>query len=64
MQVIHHGGKDTVTGSCHELVLDCGSVLVDCGQFQGRDAKPLEIDFPIGHIKALIVTHAHIDHIG
>ncbi|SDH74517.1 metallo-beta-lactamase family protein [Vibrio xiamenensis] len=64
MQVIHHGGKDTVTGSCHELVLDCGSVLVDCGQFQGHDAKLLEIDFPIEHIKALIVTHAHIDHIG
>ncbi len=61
---IHHGGKDTVTGSCHEVVLEGGSLLIDCGQFQGRDAKPLEIDFPIEQIKVLIVTHAHIDHIG
>ncbi len=62
--VIHHGGKQTVTGSCHELRLPQASVLVDCGQFQGLDAKPLEIDFSIQKIKALVITHAHIDHIG
>lgn len=28
MKVLHHGGKDTVTGSCHELRLEKGSILV------------------------------------
>ncbi|RJX72366.1 MBL fold metallo-hydrolase [Vibrio sinensis] len=64
MQVIHHGGKNTVTGSCHELRSGSVSILIDCGLFQGKDARPLDIDFPIKHISALVVTHAHIDHIG
>ncbi|ENY8011801.1 MBL fold metallo-hydrolase RNA specificity domain-containing protein [Vibrio fluvialis] len=64
MQLIHHGGKQTVTGSCHELVVDDLAILVDCGLFQGKDALDIEPDFPIEHIQALILTHAHIDHIG
>lgn len=68
--VIHHGGKHTVTGSCHELELPHGSILIDCGLFQGKDIHfgnhraSLDIEFPVKHIKALILTHAHIDHIG
>lgn len=34
--VIHHGGKHTVTGSCHELKLPRCSILNDCGLFQGK----------------------------
>ncbi|OEE77701.1 MBL fold metallo-hydrolase RNA specificity domain-containing protein [Vibrio genomosp. F6] len=64
MEVIHHGGKDTVTGSCHELKLGNRSLLIDCGLFQGSDSRPLPIEFPTSHIKALIATHTHIDHIG
>ncbi|HWK53504.1 MAG TPA: MBL fold metallo-hydrolase, partial [Hyphomicrobiales bacterium] len=68
----HHGAVNGVTGSCHELRLggDFG-VLVDCGLFQGaetagagRESGDLRIDFPIEHIKALVVTHVHIDHVG
>ncbi|CAM2955287.1 Metallo-beta-lactamase family protein [Vibrio mytili] len=68
--VIHHGGKYTVTGSCHELQLADDSILIDCGLFQGQDLHfgvreaSLDIEFPIEHIKALVLTHAHIDHIG
>lgn len=72
--VLHHGGKDGVTGSCHELRLDADhAILIDCGLFQGEDAErhgasressSLEIDFPLTHISALVVTHAHIDHVG
>jgi metallo-beta-lactamase family protein len=65
--VLHHGAKSTITGSCHEVKLGNTAILIDCGQFQGDDANgknPLAIDFPVKHIKALIVTHAHIDHIG
>ncbi len=68
--VIHHGGKHTVTGSCHELKLPHCSILNDCGLFQGKDIHlgnrraSLDIEFPVKHIKALVLTHAHIDHIG
>jgi metallo-beta-lactamase family protein len=85
-QIIHHGGREGVTGSCHELRVgpDAG-ILIDCGLFQGDELRQdresrsedrgsglsaeesnsrLSIDFPIGHIKALVVTHAHIDHAG
>ncbi|WP_429884711.1 MBL fold metallo-hydrolase RNA specificity domain-containing protein [Geoalkalibacter halelectricus] len=73
-EILHHGGKDGVTGSCHELRVDShNGILIDCGLFQGEDAEirpsasspsSLEIDFPLSHIKALVVTHAHIDHVG
>ena len=68
--VIHHGGKHTVTGSRHELKLPHGSILIDCGLFQGKDIHfgnrkaSLDIEFPVKHIKALVLTHANIDHIG
>lgn len=45
-------------------------ILIDCGLFQGQDegrgasASNLSIDFPIEHIRALVVTHVHIDHVG
>ncbi len=37
-EIIHHGARTGVTGSCHELRLaaDC-AVLVDCGLFQGAE---------------------------
>ncbi len=68
MQITHHGGHLGVTGSCHELhFTDSRSVLIDCGMFQGQDARGrdgMDIDFPIEHVQALILTHVHIDHIG
>ncbi|MDF2155721.1 MBL fold metallo-hydrolase [Vibrio sp. CAU 1672] len=70
MNVLHHGGKNTVTGSCHELQLSGGSILIDCGLLQGADVQvghhtsSLAIDFPIEPIRAVVLTHAHIDHIG
>jgi len=71
-QIIHHGAVNGVTGSCHELQLDKNnSVLIDCGLFQGAETsgagssfERLNIEFSIQPIKALIVTHCHIDHVG
>ncbi|HAV03874.1 MAG TPA: MBL fold hydrolase, partial [Pseudomonas sp.] len=44
------------------------SVLIDCGQFQGDDEAghedELALDFSVEGVKALIVTHVHIDHVG
>ncbi len=73
IQIVHHGGRDGVTGSCHRLVVDPRhAVLVDCGLFQGEEVsngRPpgddrLRIDFPIDDVAALVVTHVHIDHVG
>jgi len=72
-RIQHHGAKDGVTGSCHQLDMNATtSLLVDCGLFQGDDASipsgeggsRLPIDFPLDTIKALVVTHVHIDHVG
>ncbi|MEX1221895.1 MAG: MBL fold metallo-hydrolase [Idiomarina sp.] len=68
MELLHHGAVTGVTGSCHELRLtQKQAILIDCGLFQGENngnetAQP--IDFLHPGIQALIVTHAHIDHIG
>ncbi|KRS21867.1 hypothetical protein AAY72_06360 [Alishewanella sp. WH16-1] len=69
-RIIHHGAVDGVTGSCHEYQLSPDyAVLIDCGLFQGDEQGSgnkanLAINFPISHIRALIVTHVHIDHVG
>ena len=78
MKILHRGAVNGVTGSCHQLRLATGdSVLIDCGLFQGDEAhddlssssqdKQLaqkQIDFSLVGIKALVVTHCHIDHVG
>lgn len=72
-RITHHGSTTGVTGSCHELHADAAnSYLIDCGLFQGGDTAnegrtgqgSLGIAFPIDTIRALIVTHVHIDHVG
>jgi metallo-beta-lactamase family protein len=71
--ILHHGAKDGVTGSCHQLLMDAEhSLLIDCGLFQGAEtsaegksaADRLAIEFPLDTIKALVATHVHIDHVG
>ncbi|MDP2751725.1 MAG: MBL fold metallo-hydrolase [Rhodocyclaceae bacterium] len=72
-EILHHGATTGVTGSCHQLKLSDGqSILVDCGLFQGAEssqdggahANKLDITFPVDKIRALVITHVHIDHIG
>jgi metallo-beta-lactamase family protein len=72
LQITHHGAIDGVTGSCHRLTLPDGDAyLVDCGLFQGAETSgdgagegKLEIGFDISNVRALLVTHVHIDHVG
>ncbi len=72
LNLIHHGGVEGVTGSCHELKIDeAHSLLVDCGLFQGAESSlnaseddRQKIDFPINCVQALLLTHCHIDHVG
>ena len=61
------GGAETVTGSCHFLQLSKGpNILVDCGYFQGSDEKKTfaPFDFAPQDVDILLITHAHLDHIG
>jgi len=58
-------------GQCPHECGPTSGILIDCGLFQGAetsgqgaDRDNLGIDFPIGHIRALVVTHVHIDHVG
>jgi len=71
LDIIHHGAVNGVTGSCHQLMIDSeNSLLVDCGLFQGAETSAsgeddlLSIEFELSSVKALLVTHCHIDHVG
>ncbi len=62
-----YGAAETVTGSCHYLQLKQGpQILVDCGMFQGRATKQANDDFGFNpaDIDLLLITHAHLDHVG
>ena len=62
------GGAGTVTGSNFLVEREGARILVDCGIEQGRDFcqecmyAPFPYDVP--SLDALVITHAHLDHIG
>lgn len=62
------GAAEEVTGSCHLLKLQNGvRILVDCGMFQGegedeKNRRPFGFDPK--KIDVLLITHAHLDHVG
>lgn len=69
MKISFHGGARTVTGSKHIIELNNGKkILLDCGMFQGmgRDTDEMNRHFGFNpmEISHVIVSHAHIDHIG
>lgn len=62
-----YGAADGVTGSCHLLEVGAHRMLLDCGIFQGRGQRDRNLPpFPFDprQIDSLLVSHAHLDHIG
>ncbi len=57
-----------VTGSNHLLEVEGNRYLVDCGMFQGtkkvRELNWQGFAYDPSEIKALFLTHAHLDHVG
>jgi len=68
MRISFHGAAHGVTGSCHLLDTGSARVLVDCGLFQGSRALKEENGEPFGFepasLDAVVLTHAHLDHVG
>jgi metallo-beta-lactamase family protein len=68
MRVRFHGAAGEVTGSMHEVEAAGRRLLLDCGMIQGdRHAEARNVaDFPfqLQGLDALVISHAHIDHIG
>jgi metallo-beta-lactamase family protein len=67
-QLTFLGAARTVTGSKYLLEHGGRRVLIDCGLFQGlkelrlRNWEPFSV--PPATIDALVLTHAHLDHVG
>jgi len=62
------GAAGTVTGSKYLLSIDNHRLLIDCGMFQGsrewNERNWNDPDIDLSTIEAVLLTHAHIDHIG
>jgi metallo-beta-lactamase family protein len=67
-QITFLGAAETVTGSKYLLEAGKARVLVDCGLFQGlkelRERNWQPLPFPPAKVQSVILTHAHVDHVG
>ncbi|MDO8649571.1 MAG: MBL fold metallo-hydrolase [Candidatus Peregrinibacteria bacterium] len=68
MQIVPHGAAREVTGTCHELRVGGKRILLDCGLFQGHRQEAVEknvkFTFEPTEIDAVVLSHAHMDHVG
>lgn len=68
LNLAFHGAAETVTGSKYLLNNGKSQVLIDCGLFQGlkqiRERNWARPAFDEVHVDAVVLTHAHLDHVG
>lgn len=66
--ITFYGAAETVTGSKYLLESDQTRLLVDCGLFQGikklREMNWQSLPINVATLDAVVLTHAHLDHIG
>jgi metallo-beta-lactamase family protein len=62
------GAAGEVTGSCHLVKFSDVTVLLDCGIFQGGEERHIRnrepFPFDPQTVKAVLLSHAHLDHCG
>lgn len=68
MKLSFYGAAGEVTGSCNMLTMGDRKFLIDCGMFQGNqfneDKNRDSLSFNPAELSGVIVTHAHLDHVG
>lgn len=68
MNIRFMGAAREVTGSMHMLETASDKILLDCGMFQGKRQESIEknqqLDVEPGTISNVVLSHAHIDHVG
>ena len=69
MKITFHGAARSVTGSKHLLQINPDKkILLDCGMFQGMGKDTVSLNSEWGfdpkEIDYVIISHAHIDHVG
>lgn len=68
MKLSFYGAAGEVTGSNYHLETAKATILLDCGAFQGgkdqelKNAAPFLFD--VTRVNAMVLTHAHLDHVG
>lgn len=62
------GGVGETTGANFHISCEAGDFLVDCGLVQGghfaEEENREDFQYDVKKVKALFITHAHLDHIG
>ena len=64
MNIKFLGATGTVTGSSYLLETNNHKILIDFGLYQEEDADNEEMAFEPESIDIVLLTHAHIDHVG
>jgi metallo-beta-lactamase family protein len=68
LRIMFHGATRQVTGSAHLLEIEGRRILLDCGLFEADRTDPegpnRQFTFDPRGLDAVIVSHAHNDHIG
>ena len=65
-EYIGYGANRCVSGSMHKIIIDGETLMLDAGSFYGLDFKNQATLTPDVYkdVPAVIISHAHLDHIG